>query len=153
MALQVNIEVPNLPNVVCAFTGASTIIRSHITSAIRQSITAIEVVAKSVTPVMTGKLRSSWTREISSLSGSLYNTMPYAVYVHEGTKPHMISAKNRQILADKKKQIFFGKQVMHPGSRKQPFLQQGIDSTENIRQYIFDKEITSAINEIANNAK
>lgn len=44
-------------------------------------------------------------------------------YVLYGTKAHIIKAKNKKVLANKKKGIIFGKSVMHPGTRPNPFMQ------------------------------
>lgn len=45
----------------------------------------------------------------------------YAAFVHGGTKPHKIKAKNKKVLASKGK--IFGKSVNHPGTKANPYLE------------------------------
>jgi hypothetical protein len=49
---------------------------------------------------------------------------PYAVFVHEGTRPHIIRVRSAKVLTDGVR--FFGPQVRHPGTRAQPFLTQAL---------------------------
>lgn len=151
--MQASITIPKLPSFVYALTGASTVIKKHIDSAIHQSISVIEISAKMVTPVKTGKLRANWQTEFSPMYGSLTPMQPYAEYVEYGTSPHTISVRNRQVLADKSLGLFFGQQVHHPGSKAQPFLQTGIDNTQDIREIIFTNEMNNALDEIAGEVK
>lgn len=47
---------------------------------------------------------------------------PYAAFVHEGTRPHVIRPKDKKALADKKTGRFFGRKVQHPGTKPNPFM-------------------------------
>ncbi|AVK80936.1 hypothetical protein [Campylobacter fetus] len=48
--------------------------------------------------------------------------------MHFGTKPHIIKAKKAKGLANKKAGLFFGKQVNHPGTKAQPYLENALNS-------------------------
>lgn len=51
--------------------------------------------------------------------------LPYAIYVHQGTKPHLIFGRNGKELRffwRKRGVIFRGAFVRHPGQEAQPFL-------------------------------
>jgi len=53
------------------------------------------------------------------------NAAPYAVAVHEGTRPHPITPKNARVLAFPSRStgaMVFTTYVNHPGTRAQPFL-------------------------------
>lgn len=86
----------------------------------------------------TGKLSQSILKRpvISSgdtLSVTVGAYQPYAIYVHEGTKPHIIRARNANVLAfywpAKGTGMFFFKSVNHPGYKGNKFL------TDNLRLF------------------
>ena len=55
--------------------------------------------------------------------------IPYAVYVHEGTKPHIIEPRNKMALRwAARGEFVFAKRVNHPGTEKDQFL---YDAAEN----------------------
>lgn len=83
-----------------------------------------------------GKLATSITSEIRNEGGPVgyvgANTK-YAIYVHEGTKPHTIRATNKKALAfnwanapsglrPSKSGKYVFKSVFHPGTKGKPFL-------------------------------
>ncbi|MCR8679240.1 MULTISPECIES: HK97 gp10 family phage protein [Campylobacter] len=85
--------------------------------------------AKTIAPYKTGNLK----KDIKVISYShkkviVGNTKlaPYAKFVHFGTKPHIIKAKNKKVLAAKGK--IFGKKVNHPGTKASPYLKNALDS-------------------------
>lgn len=85
--------------------------------------------AKMNTPVLTGNLRRSIDPSPPRLvgpgraSGSVEATAEYALYVHEGTRPHVIRPRNAAALHFHwKGREVFAKSVQHPGTRARPFL-------------------------------
>jgi hypothetical protein len=48
------------------------------------------------------------------------DVVPYAKFVYDGTNPHIIKAKNKQVLSNGEN--FFGKSVLHPGYKGDPFI-------------------------------
>jgi len=92
--------------------------------------------AKLLCPVKTGRLRSSIKyRKLGQYSGEVYTNVEYAAFVHEGTKAHIISPRNKRFLAWKdpaspfavqkgkyKGWVFCKKSVKHPGYRGKPFM-------------------------------
>lgn len=78
--------------------------------------------------VRTGNLRSSQFSRIESagmiVRGTLENRASYARYVHDGTRPHEISARNATVLRfpGHDGQPVFRAVVHHPGTRPRPFL-------------------------------
>lgn len=75
--------------------------------------------------VQTGRLRSSITHELSSDAGGLVarvgTNVTYAVFVEEGTRPHLILPRNKQALFWKGARHPV-RSVNHPGNRPYPFL-------------------------------
>lgn len=112
--------------------------------------------AKILTPVDTGNLRASITMVISKKQGEVVGrvgtAVQYALYVHEGTRPHIIRAKHAGALVFywpkvgtvtvvpknpkrkytgyiKKRTVFhIGKgYVNHPGTKGRPFLRTALE--------------------------
>ena len=86
--------------------------------------------AIAATPVKTGVLRAGWkVRQGRNGKGGFIevsNSVPYAANVEYGTKPHLIVAKNKKVLANRRTGQFFGKSVNHPGTRPYPMLRPAI---------------------------
>ena len=80
-------------------------------------------------PVKTGELRRRIRHSIKRLQGFVFPTIKYAIWVHEGTDPHVIRPRN-------KKALFWKgaahpvKSVQHPGSKANPFVERGAKRAE-----------------------
>ncbi|SHT27460.1 Uncharacterised protein [Mycobacteroides abscessus subsp. abscessus] len=58
-----------------------------------------------------------------TVSGSVGNNARYAVYVHEGSRPHLIRPRNAKALRFQiGGRTVFAKLVHHPGTKARPFL-------------------------------
>jgi hypothetical protein len=87
----------------------------------------------------TGKLSQSIVKRPSSIGGEISYTIgayqPYAIYVHNGTKPHIIKAKNKPYLVffwpngPTGAHVYKMKQVTHLGYKGNKFL------TDNLRLF------------------
>ena len=76
-------------------------------------------------PIVTGRLKRDIKARNATASGvtiTQTKAVPYAKYVHGGTKAHIIRPKNKKALANKKAGLFFGKKVNHPGTKANPYL-------------------------------
>jgi hypothetical protein len=89
--------------------------------------------AKNLAPYATGNLERDiqlWDDNISNLEIEVGNSKltPYAVWVHDGTKPHEIRPKNKKALKTP-----FGprKKVNHPGTKANPYLQNAVDNYDS----------------------
>ncbi len=82
------------------------------------------------TPVLSGALRDSHHVTQPEIVGDDISVMiqvggvsaPYAIYVHEGTAPHVITVKVKKVLANTKMGKIFGRVVHHPGSPPNKFI-------------------------------
>lgn len=67
-----------------------------------------------------GQIRVTGPR---SVSGSVHAKADYALYVHEGTRPHIIRPRRAQALRFQiGGRTVFAKMVRHPGTKARPFL-------------------------------
>lgn len=90
--------------------------------------TQILAVAKRNCPVRTGRLRDSGKVERVTVrgmqaEGAVTFTAPYAVFVHEGTRPHVIRPRRARALRfEMDGRVIFAAHVNHPGTAPNPFL-------------------------------
>jgi hypothetical protein len=85
-----------------------------------------------VTPVKTGRLQRGTTYGLMSATvGFIRNAERYAMPVHEGSRPHVIEAKNKKTLAFMAGgQMRFPRKVNHPGNAANPFFDLGLDRAQ-----------------------
>lgn len=92
-----------------------------------RAVLLAERAIKHETPVKRGTLRRSITSRVDSPTRGVVGTnLRYAVYVHEGTRPHVITPVTKRAL------FWTGaahpvKRVQHPGTRANPFLVRGVE--------------------------
>ena len=67
-----------------------------------------------------------------AVSYELADGVTYGIDVEFGTDPHIIIAKNKKVLANKKKGLIFGKIVHHPGTVAQPFMRPALFQVKEI---------------------
>jgi HK97 gp10 family phage protein len=87
--------------------------------------------AKEKAPVKTGALKTSIREDADHLRGEMTveggvsANKPYAIFVHEGTRPHMIYARRAPALRffwPRTQRVERFKYVHHPGTKPRPFL-------------------------------
>lgn len=100
--------------------------------------------AKRLVPVRTGRLRDSihanYPRQMGRwvLEARVTASAPYAKFVHEGTRPHIIRAKRAQALRfywPVAGRVVFFKSVNHPGTGKTPFLKAAANTVAARRRH------------------
>ncbi len=121
------------------------IIIEEMNSAIEKSAYKIESMAKQEAPAVSGKLRQKIMTSLSYLKGVVSANALYSIYVHEGTKPHIITPKTKKVLADKRKRIIFGKRVRHPGTEPNRFMLRAVEKSKNTIEGYFQKALENTI--------
>ena len=133
---QFSIRIQNLDQILATFQQAPSIVAPRISDAINKSLAILakngdESTFQFKTPrdLRTGYLSASWgapgrgltLASPSNLSGKIWTNAGYAIYVHEGTAPHVIRVKVKKVLANKKTGQVFGKEDCRKGlSRAMP---------------------------------
>lgn len=91
--------------------------------------------AKQRSPVDTGNLRNSITIQPlrvvgSAISGGVSADANYAMFVHDGTKPHVIRPKKAGgvLRFTVGGSVVFARSVNHPGTKARPFLMNALES-------------------------
>lgn len=102
-------------------------------------IRRIATQARADVPVKTGNLGRSIQEEpvLPSgpfrVSGGVIAKAPYARFVHDGTRPHLIKPKNGRYLVfpGRSGGTVFARSVRHPGTRPRPFLMNAAERVIN----------------------
>jgi hypothetical protein len=119
-----SVTIDKLPELTSALAHYPTIAKPVLQSAI---VAAQAILAKYTTsatvPVLSGYLLQNWGFDIGDLQARWYPKAAYAAYVEFGTRPHIITAVNAKVLANKKTGQIFGPVVHHPGTKANPFLE------------------------------
>lgn len=149
MPANVTIKIKNINEIVKAWRNAPGKLKKEIHVAVAKTVLKIENQAKREAPVNKqsggGNLRQSISsRMTGTASGVVEVNASYALFVHEGTRPHTIRVQNRRVLANKRTGQIFGRTVNHPGTRANPFLQRAVDESEKD----IDDYFISAVNNI-----
>lgn len=143
--MKIEISIPNLKRAVAALNRAPQIVGPRLNNAIKSSIYDIQRQTLPRVPIDTGHLRNSLVTGVvfRPLYGSIGSNLKYSIYVHEGTRPHLI---NSPVFI---KRVGWRFIKMHPGTKAKPFLREGVQaSTSNISGY-FKDQINLALKEIA----
>lgn len=97
--------------------------------------------AKILCPVDTGRLRASIKGKASRTwtlrpQFTVSSNVDYAPMVHDGTRPHIIRPRTKQVLKfSVGGQVVFAKVVHHPGTRARPFLDRALAEETAGRNY------------------
>lgn len=151
--MQIKATIPNLDRIVTAFKTAPEQMRREFIDALDISTKKIEAEAKKRAPVNKetggGNLRQSISSSVMGLQGKVIVGAKYAIFVHEGTRPHIIRARTKKVLANERTGSIFGKVVKHPGTRKQPFLQEALDDSNDFISKTFSQAADNVLGDIA----
>ena len=122
----IKIDTSEIDKFVIDLKDTSENIRSDVQKVLKKSGFNIEAKAKLNSTnngsVKTGHLRRGITTDVGNMEVTVHTSnIKYARGVEEGTRPHVIRAKNKKALYWKgaKHPV---KSVRHPGSRAKPFL-------------------------------
>lgn len=90
---------------------------------------AIAATAQGLAPRDTGALAASITvKRVGPSSWTVVANSPYAMAVHQGTRPHEIRPKNGRVLKFPSRggRIVYAPKVNHPGTKPNPFLEKAM---------------------------
>jgi HK97 gp10 family phage protein len=89
-------------------------------------------------PSRSRKMRRSIRKRVHGAEVRIGPSVPYAIYVEEGTQPHAIVPVNpRALRFEVGGQMVFAKHVHHPGTRPQPFVRETAEETRKRVPYLF----------------
>lgn len=143
--MEIELRLENVAAIKRAFDKAPLVALNEFSRAVDKSIKLIERNLKTrEAPVNKqpggGSLRQNIeSKMVTKLTGEVASKAPYTIYVHQGTRPHIIRTVNARVLANKRTGQFFGKVVHHPGTRPNPFMVRALESAKkDIGRFIGD---------------
>lgn len=153
MASSFTLEIKNADAISAALAASPSIMQRYLDRALGASSITIFDKRETEVPKKTGYLSGTMQRDVGRLSARIYPTREYAEPVHEGSRPHVIVAKNAKVLFNKKTGQYFGKRVNHPGNKPNRFLVRMLDSSESAVQDYFEQALGLATRDIAAKAR
>lgn len=146
----------NIANVKLAFDKAPEDTVRQISNAIRLIAFRLERTAKPKVPTDTGQLRSDVrAKEFKELSAKVGTDKKYAVYVHEGTKPHFppISALEGWSRRHGVSPFAVARGIARRGTKANPFMKDALGETENYREQVVVKGINAVLSNLEARSK
>ncbi|MBI2030125.1 hypothetical protein HYT05_00720 [Candidatus Kaiserbacteria bacterium] len=159
-----SIQIQGLADLQRAFKEYPKIAAPRVANAINKALAILQKSAtddvlqfKSPRGLRTGYLQASWGMpgiglELATpikLAGRIWSNARYALFVHEGTSPHVITVVRKRVLANKKTGQIFGRRVMHPGSKPNRFLPRIIERGEGEITQSFRQALQNIMGDIA----
>ncbi len=146
----ITIEIKNLDKVQRMIMRYPEVSVRNFNEAIRRSLISIQRDAMKLAPRDTGKLKSSWDLQVGFLRGTLEPTANYAVFVHEGTRPHFppISAIAPWAQRHGIPPFLVARSIARRGTQGIPFLQASASQNEIFVNKEFEAAIEKTLNEL-----
>lgn len=78
-------------------------------------------------------IRTAEARKGQTLFGTVYTALDYGVYLHEGTRPHVIEPRRKKALRwTDGGRFVFARRVKHPGTKADPYIYDALDAEEPV---------------------
>lgn len=105
-----------------------------------------EQIMREKAPARTGALRASIQKEVGEKEAVIGPTVPYAVYVEFGTRPHEIRPVHARALRfEAAGEVVFAARVQHPGTRPQPFIRETADQISREIPEVYESIFKEAV--------
>ncbi len=156
--LTLEIKIDGLDRLVKALERFPDVSMKNMDNGIKESIFEIEREAKLRTPVDTGVLRNSFQSNFKPLQGQVGPSVDYAIYVHQGTRPHWPPFQKGSALARWSQlhgvsAFLVARKISRKGTKAKPFLFDGAKaSLPQIKKHM-EAAVADTIKEIADKAK
>ena len=141
MAMPITVEVPDLVKLESDFKRAPSKVTEEIEKALTKSAILIQRNAIKESPIDTGRLRSNIIYRVFFGTAVISPNVDYAVYVHEGTRPHSMPFNAVEPWA-RRKGIPAGavwQSIRHKGTKGNPFMRRAAEqSGDGVRKFFKD---------------
>jgi len=150
--MNLSVKITGLDKLLEAFKKAPGMVTAEVKVAIQRALIVLQGSARTFVPKDTSNLGSQIKTEMTgALSGQVVADTEYALFVHEGTKPHWppIAAitpwANRHGIPP----FLVARSIATKGTKPHPFFQWAKEATENDVSGIFDSAIKNIVNKLA----
>ncbi len=150
MSVALNIKIEGLEELEEAFKRAPKMVSDETSKAIQKSVLTVQSNAVKEAPVNKqgggGNLRQNIrSRMMNNFSGIIEARAPYSLFVHEGTRPHIIRSKGPWALRNKRTGQVFGRVVHHPGTTANKFFLRAVQASSKKIGEFFDQAIANVL--------
>lgn len=145
-----SIEVKGLDKLQSTFNAAPNTVRAVMNPVLHTAVNILaKYTVKGTVPWRTGRLTQSFIATYGDLLAMWRPTVKYAMFVHEGTGPHVIVPLNKKALYWKGAAHPVRK-VNHPGIRSNPFMPRIIQNSKSDVDALLKKGLDQLTGAIAN---
>lgn len=146
--VSISYQIRGIDELLAKFDKAPVLVGTAMDTALNKSAITIQGKIREKAPVDTGRLRNSILyMRIGTLVYAVATNAKYAVYVHEGTRPHAMPlsaiepwAKRRGIPAGAVWQA-----ILKRGTKANPFFKEGAEASESQVNMYFDQAIDTVL--------
>ena len=146
--MSLSVEIVGLTDLVKDVKRAGGDAKPLVKAALFNSSREIQRNVRSRAPHRTGTLQRSVLQTIEYPTATVTVDEKYGEYIEKGTRPHLITPKNKQALFWKGALNPY-KSVKHPGTRANPFFKPGVEESSNYIEDQFMKVIERLVRELA----
>lgn len=145
-----NYEIKGLKEIQTALEKSPEIARPIFQKAIEGTVAIFAKNTQKNNPVpwRTGALTQTFQFNPGPLRATWGPTRNYAIFVHEGTAPHVITARKGKVLVNKETGQFFGKVVHHPGTKANRFMPKIMTKAEKEINQLFAQALEMFTNKL-----
>lgn len=146
--VQIAIEVKGLETLKKALKQAPELVGKEVQKALSLATTKTQASARKEAPVRTGNLRRHIDFTLKPFKGIVESKAEYGIYVHQGTRPHIITPSKKKALYWKEAPHPV-KSVRHPGTKANPFMERGAKGVEGEVNAIFQSAVKNITSKLA----
>lgn len=144
---EMKVTIPRLPELRAKYKKFPAWIAAGLSTAIKISAWEITRAVQQETPVKTGALKRSIMPTFGHLRAVIEPRAKYAIFVHQGTGPHDIRPIRKKALYWKGA-LHPVMVVHHPGTKRNPFMERGLENVKPKVDEIFKKTIDKVLDKI-----
>lgn len=152
MASDLQVKIEGLDDLQKMFKQSPKVVTKNLNTAIKQSVFTLLANARMDAPIDQGFLRNAgMVTSFQVLKGLLQNKAPYALYVHEGTRPHWVPLAAIKGWADRHgiPPFLVQRAIARKGTKPKPFFKDSIESSQEAIDKFFSQATENIVEELA----
>ena len=157
MSYRMTLDVKGERRIANAMAKAPGRITKAISEAINSASGIVYAQMRNQAPVDTGMLRENIYRNVQPYRAEIgpdLTVTPYALYVHEGTEPYVITpTTGRAMRWEDEEGVHYASIVQHPGLEANPFVERTYNKTKDKVEALFIKKVDNAVENIAQDSR
>lgn len=146
----ITVQIKGIEKLQDAIKRYPVIATQNINSAIRKSLGQVERSATQKAPKDMGQLKGNWRTEMGTLRGSLASGMDYALFVHDGTRPHFPPIEAITPWANRHgiPPFLVARAIARKGTKAVPFLRDALEENIGAIEDNFNQALSETLKQI-----